>query len=68
MPQFPAPLEDSIGQLLKVRVALLGIRANLADVVDKSLDSILVAFFLSLHHDDYADDHVGGCQVEEHWL
>ena len=40
---------------------MLGFREDLADVVDRSLDSILVAFFLLLHHDDYDDNLVGVC-------
>jgi hypothetical protein len=47
---------------------MLGFRGDLADVVDGPLDSVLVAFFLSLHHDKYANDLVGSCQVEEHRL
>jgi hypothetical protein len=38
---------------------LLGFRQDLADVVDWSLDFVLVSFFLSLHHDDETDDLAG---------
>jgi len=47
---------------------LFGFRQDFADVVDRSLDSILVRFFLSFHHDDDVDDSVGCRQVEQHEL
>jgi hypothetical protein len=52
-------LENSICQLLVVRVALLGFRQDLADIVDWSLYVVLLRFFLAFYHDDNADDPVG---------
>jgi hypothetical protein len=46
-------------QLLVVRVALLGFRQDLADIVDWSLYAVLLRFFLAFYHDDDADDPVG---------
>lgn len=49
-----------------MRVYLFGFCEDLANVADEPLDSVLMSFFLSLHHDDGDDDLVGSCQVEEH--
>jgi hypothetical protein len=42
---------------------LLGFRQDLADIVDWSLDAVLLRFFLAFYHDDDADDLVGCCHV-----
>jgi hypothetical protein len=56
-----APREDHrIQQLLDLRVARLGVRQDLADVVDWPLDWQGVPFLRALYHDNGAD-HLGGC-------
>jgi hypothetical protein len=56
--------EYFVCQFLVVRVALLGFRQDLTNVVDWSLYTILLHFFLAFHHDDDADDPVGCHHVE----
>jgi hypothetical protein len=42
-----------------LRVARLGVRQDLADVVDRPLDRQGVPFLRALHH-DHSADHLGG--------
>ena len=64
MSQLTRSEKNSIRQLLVVWITLLGFRQDLANIVDGSLDAMLVSFFLPLYHDDDADNSVGCCQVE----
>jgi hypothetical protein len=56
-----APREDyRIQQLLDLRVTRLGVRQDLADVVDRPLYRQGVPFLRALHH-NHGADHLGGC-------
>jgi hypothetical protein len=59
MPQLTRSQENSVCQFLVVGVALFRFRQDLADIVDWSLYTLLLRFFLTLYHDDDADHPVG---------
>lgn len=48
-----------------MRVALLQLSKDLADVVDQSLHLVYSAFFLAFHRQDDADHSFGGRDVEQ---
>ena len=48
VPELACCLEDAIRQLLVVRVLLFGDREDLVDVLDGSLYTLSLAFFLTL--------------------
>jgi hypothetical protein len=60
-----APREDHrVQQLLDLRVAHLGVRQDLADVIDRLLDRQGVPFLRALHYDHSADNLGGRGHVE----
>jgi hypothetical protein len=50
---------------LDLRVPGFGLIEHLADEVNRALDFVNVAGFLTLDHDDYGDHAISGCNVEE---
>jgi hypothetical protein len=57
--------QDGVDQLLNLRVSGLGFIEHLADEVNRALDFIHVAGFLTLDHNDYGDHAIGGRNVEK---
>jgi hypothetical protein len=47
--------QDGIDQLLNLRVPGFGLIEHLADEVNRALDFVHVARFLTLDHDDYVE-------------
>jgi hypothetical protein len=54
-----------VDQLLNLRVPGFGLIEHLADEVNRALDFVHVAGFLTLDHDDYEDHVIGGHNVEK---
>jgi hypothetical protein len=48
-----------------LRVPRFGLIENLANEVNRALDFINVARFLTLDHDDRGDHVISGCNIEE---
>ena len=63
VPQFSGGEEYSVGQFLVVGVALLGLRQDLAYIVNGPLNGEDLLLLLALHHDDDADNPVCCRQV-----
>jgi hypothetical protein len=57
--------QDGIDQFLNFRVPDFGLIQHLADEVNRALDFVHVAGFLTLDNDDYRDHAVGGRNVEK---
>jgi hypothetical protein len=57
--------QDGVDQLLNLRVAGFGLIEHLADEVNRALDFVHVAGFLTLDHDDCGDHAIGGRNVEK---
>jgi hypothetical protein len=57
--------QDGIDQLLNLRVPGFGFIEHLADEVNRALDFMHVAGFLTLDHDDCGDHTIGGRNVEK---
>jgi hypothetical protein len=57
--------QDDIDQLLNLRVPGFGLIEHLADEVNRALDFVHVAKFLTLDHDDYGDHAISGRNVEK---
>jgi hypothetical protein len=63
--QFSGCNQDSVDQLLNLRVPSFGLIEHLADEVNKALDFVHVAGFLTLDHDNCGDHAIGGRNVEK---
>jgi hypothetical protein len=57
--------QDGIDQLLNLQVSSFGFIDHLADEVNRALDFIHVARFLTLDHDDCGDHAISGCNIEK---
>jgi hypothetical protein len=57
--------QDDIDQLLNLRVPRFGLIEYLADEVNKVLDFVNMAEFLTLDHDDCRDHTISGRNIEE---
>jgi hypothetical protein len=54
-----------VDQLLNLRVPRFGLIEHFADEVNRALDFVHMAMFLTLDHDDYGDHAIGGRNVEQ---
>jgi hypothetical protein len=54
-----------VDQLLNLQVPGFGLIEHLADEVNRPLDFVYVAEFLTLNHDDCGDHAIGGHNVEK---
>jgi hypothetical protein len=57
--------QDSVDQLLNLRVPGFGLIEYLTDEVNKMLDFVNMAGFLTLDHDDCGDHTISGHNIEE---
>jgi hypothetical protein len=57
--------QDGIDQLLKLRVPRFGLVKYLADEVNRALDFVDMARFLTLDHDDCGDHAISGHNIEK---
>jgi hypothetical protein len=57
--------QDDVDQLLNLRVPRFGLIKYLTDEVNRALDFVNVARFLTLDHDDYRDHVISGYNIEE---
>jgi hypothetical protein len=57
--------QDGVDQLLNLRVPGFGLIEYLTDEVNRALDFVNVAGFLTLDHDDCRDHAISGRNIEE---
>jgi hypothetical protein len=57
--------QDGIDQFLNLRVPSFGLIEHLANEINRALDFVHVARFLTLDHDNCRDHAVGGRNVEK---
>jgi hypothetical protein len=57
--------QDGIDQFLNLRVPGFGLIENLTNEINRALDFVHVAGFLTLDHDNCKDHTVGGRNVEK---
>jgi hypothetical protein len=57
--------QDSVDQLLNLRIHGFGLIEYLTDEVNRALDFVNMAGFLTLDHVDYRDHVIGGHNIEE---
>jgi hypothetical protein len=57
--------QDDVDQLLNLRVPRFGLIEYLADEVNRALNFVNVAGFLTLNHDDCRDHAISGHNIEE---
>jgi hypothetical protein len=57
--------QDGVDQLLNLRVPGFGLIEYLADEVNRALDFVNVAGFLTLDHDDCRNHAISGRNIEE---
>jgi hypothetical protein len=57
--------QDGVDQLLNLRVPRFGLIEYLTDEVNRALDFVNVAGFLTLDHDDCRDHTISGRNIEE---
>jgi hypothetical protein len=57
--------QDGVDQLLNLRVPRFRLIEYLADEVNRVLDFVNVAWFLTLDHDGCGDHTISGCNIEE---
>jgi hypothetical protein len=68
MAESPLRPKNGVHQLLIMWVALLGLGEDLANVVHRSLDSVLLSFLGLLDNHDGTDGSISGGDVHKHGL
>jgi hypothetical protein len=63
--QLSVCIQDGVDQLLNLEVPRFGLVKYLADEVNRALDFVDVARFLTLDHDDCGDHMISGRNIEE---
>jgi hypothetical protein len=60
--------QDGVDQLLNLRVPRFGLIEYLADEVNRALNFVNMAGFLTLNHDDCRDHAISGRNIEEKYI